>query len=329
MAAEMPQREPPPRGDGPTFSVVIPTYNDGAHIGAALGSVLGQRTRFPFEVIVVDDGSTDTTRELLRRFDGAVRLISKQNGGPGSARNAGVLAARSDIMVFLDADDAAAEGRFDLQVDFMLCHPDVAVTFGNCIVEDEPGDYLARFGLQGRPDRFVPLMRPFDSLMARGNFITMSTAAARRTAYLEAGMQPETLFYAEDFALWCRIAAAERRFSYISRPLAWYRTRCDGRLTRSPHTHSGVAETLHEMLATRSDALSPEARLLAEARFVRAADGLLRDLWVRHDRSKVLEALAGFEAMLPHRLRRKWRALSLIPSAMPRTARWALRRLRD
>lgn len=86
-----------------TFSLVIPTYNRRDHLMTCLESVFAQR-RQPDEIIVVDDGSTDGTREALSAFSGLV-VIEQRNAGPGAARNCGASAASSDYLVFLDSDD--------------------------------------------------------------------------------------------------------------------------------------------------------------------------------------------------------------------------------
>lgn len=90
--------------NGPLFSVVIPTYNRAAFVGETLASVFAQ-TFADFEIIVVDDGSTDGTAEFIRGLNAAIRLICTANGGPGAARNRGVREARGRYVAFLDSDD--------------------------------------------------------------------------------------------------------------------------------------------------------------------------------------------------------------------------------
>jgi hypothetical protein len=88
----------------PLFSVIIPTYNRSALIGRALDSVLSQG-RSDLEVIVVDDGSTDGTLEMLRRYDRRIQIFEQANKGPGAARNRGLKEARGEYVAFLDSDD--------------------------------------------------------------------------------------------------------------------------------------------------------------------------------------------------------------------------------
>ena len=96
------------------LSVLIDTYNHERLIEKAVRSVLEQN--YPasaFEVIVVDDGSTDRTPEILRQFEPRVRLIGKKNGGQASAFNAGIPACSGDVIVFLDGDDWWTQGKLE------------------------------------------------------------------------------------------------------------------------------------------------------------------------------------------------------------------------
>lgn len=96
-------------------SVIIPTYNYGRFIAQTIDSALGQ-TLPPREVIVVDDGSTDSTPEILARYGERIRVIRKQNGGVAAARNTGAEAAAGDLLAFLDADDIWLPQKLERQV---------------------------------------------------------------------------------------------------------------------------------------------------------------------------------------------------------------------
>jgi len=101
-----------------------------AFLGEALASVLGQ-TLPPEEVIVVDDGSTDGTRDVARSFGDRVRVVSRPNGGPGAARNTGLTEARGDWIAFLDGDDAWTEDKTRLQLEAAAQHPSASLVFGH------------------------------------------------------------------------------------------------------------------------------------------------------------------------------------------------------
>jgi glycosyltransferase involved in cell wall biosynthesis len=319
-----------PKGVGmakPALSVVIPAYNAAAYLGRALDSVLVQSTDLRCEFIVVDDGSTDVTGAVARSRTGVVH-ITKPNGGPASARNLGVKTAAADLILFLDADDLALPGRFACQGRYMLANPETAVCFGNWNVEDGRDDYLAAYGLRGPDHGFAGVPDAFERLMTMGCFVPMSTVAIRREAYLGAGGQPEDRHYAEDYALWCRIAASGGRFAFTGAPLAWYRTRSNGRLTRSPHTHLGLVRTLHEAMRENENRLSKGSHAVAYARYCKAVDLLLCHEWAGHGRAQVIRRMAELEPLLPDWLRRKWLLVSHVPAILPRTGRQLLTALR-
>lgn len=314
-----------PQVPDPRFSVVIPAYNAGAYLAEALRSVVRQETALPYEIIVVDDGSTDDTSTVAEAFP-AVRLLHQANAGPARARNRGIAAAGTELVFLLDADDRAEPGRFDRQARFMLANPAIDLSFGNWTIENEPGSYLARYGLAG-PDRFVELDTPLARLLADGCFVPTSTVAMRRSAALAAGGFPEDRRYAEDYALWLKLAAVGR-FAFIDAPLAWYRTASDTRLTRSTETYLGLVMTLREALARHADSLEPAVAARARERYAAAVDALLRHDWAYGGRARVRQRLAALGPYLPDDLRRKYLLSSLVPGVVPRAARHVLHRAR-
>src|SRR5438094_1927496 len=101
----------------PHVSAIITTYNYAQFIDGAIECAL-QQTRRPDEIVVVDDGSTDETAEIVARYSAeGVRYVYKENGGAGSARNRGIRETDGDLLAFLDADDRWALEKTDLQLD--------------------------------------------------------------------------------------------------------------------------------------------------------------------------------------------------------------------
>jgi glycosyltransferase involved in cell wall biosynthesis len=107
----------------PLVSVVVPVYNGERFLASALCSVFEQDYR-PFEVIVVDDGSTDGTAGIARSFR-RVRYVYQKNQGPAAARNTGVATARAEYIAFLDADDIWTPKKLSVQMEHLLDHPEV------------------------------------------------------------------------------------------------------------------------------------------------------------------------------------------------------------
>jgi glycosyltransferase involved in cell wall biosynthesis len=114
-------------GDAPLVSVVMAAYNAEEYVRQALESVLAQDWR-PLEVVVVDDGSTDRTAEIVRSFD--VEYVHQANAGPAAARNAAVARAHGRFIANCDSDDLLPPTRVGLQVRHLLEHPDVGCVFG-------------------------------------------------------------------------------------------------------------------------------------------------------------------------------------------------------
>ena len=107
----------------PLVSVIIPVYNGERFLSAALDSVFAQDYR-PMEVIVVDDGSTDHTAEIVSNYT-EVRYLHQANQGPGAARNTGIAVAHGEFVAFLDADDIWLPKKLNTQMGYLLEHPQV------------------------------------------------------------------------------------------------------------------------------------------------------------------------------------------------------------
>lgn len=122
----------------PLVSVVVPCFNYGRYVAAAIESALNQN--WPaVEVIAVDDGSTDDTLAVLNSFGSAIRVIHRENGGVNAATDAGVAAARGALITFLDADDTWPPGRVRVLAETLLAHPEAGAVYGDMRVLDADG----------------------------------------------------------------------------------------------------------------------------------------------------------------------------------------------
>ena len=129
----------PETAQRPTISVIVPVYKGERFLADALDSVAAQ-TYAPLETIVVDDGSPDASAEIAAARPG-VRLVRQSNQGVAAARNAGLAAARGELLAFLDQDDEWLPGKLARQVAHLLEHPDVAIVLTHMhhvLVEDTP-----------------------------------------------------------------------------------------------------------------------------------------------------------------------------------------------
>ena len=203
----------------PVVSVVIPAYNAARFLPTSVGSVLTQTWR-DFEVIVVDDGSTDATAETASSFrDERVRVVSKDNRGTvADARNAGIEASRGRWIAFLDADDAWLPDKLQVQVELAARHPDAALVYTAYAITDDD----LRIQTVIRPDHRDPTFRRW--LLLEGNGIApSSTSMMRRDVLDDVGGFRLDLSVSEDVDLAERVA---RRGAVVATDacLALYRT---------------------------------------------------------------------------------------------------------
>lgn len=195
-------------------SVIIPAYNAGEFIVATLQSVVAQ-TYGNLEIIVVDDGSTDRTVQLVEEFRPklvapalALTLIEQPNGGPSRARNAAIEAARGEFIAFLDADDLWQPETLARMVAAMEQHPQCGLVFGDASSFDASGTLTPSvFAKSGRPPLSPDgcVEKPFNALL-ENNFILTGAVLMRKTCLLETGCFDETIRYGEDAGVWLRAA---------------------------------------------------------------------------------------------------------------------------
>src|SRR3954451_14927363 len=129
---------PVPLGRKPRVSIVITNHNYHRFLGAALASALGQRDA-EVDVIVVDDGSTDGSRELIARHEGPFRVILQDNLGQTAAMNAGFAAATGDVVLFLDSDDELRPGTAAAVADAFAARPEAVRVVFRLEIVDEVG----------------------------------------------------------------------------------------------------------------------------------------------------------------------------------------------
>ncbi len=202
-------------GARPLVSVVIPTYNYGAYVVQAIESVLAQDYE-PKEIIVADDGSTDSTSKVLGPYVDRVRVLRLTHAGPGAARNAALHNANGEFVAFLDADDLWLAGKLTRQVEAMRQHPEV----GLCHSLVEPFDERGRYEpWTPGPDELA------DGWCAerifRINSIATSSTMIRRCALPAHGFY-EDMPTTQDYALWMEVLFSCHAL-FIPQILARYR----------------------------------------------------------------------------------------------------------
>lgn len=249
----------------PTFSVVIPSYNNVETIGSAIRSVLNQ-TRSDFELIVVDDRSTDATSEVVRSFltNERITLVTRdENGGESAARNTGIARAQGKYVCFLDSDDLWLPRYLETMARTLEAHPGASVAYTDAWVLY---DGIGRILRQTAMDSFRPPVTPSDptdflrALLEYSNFVYYSVTIRRQTLQ-EIGGYDETLPGSPDYELWLRLSAAGHAFAPCGEILAIYRRR-PGQLTADPaHVRRALPEIL-QLVIDEYD-VSEDIRVLA------------------------------------------------------------------
>ena len=208
----------------PLVSVVIAAHDAADFIGEALGSALAQ-TYTPLEVIVVDDGSTDATAEVVQALaasDPRVRLIRMENRGPAAARNRAVAAAAGELIAPLDADDLWAPDKLERQVDTLqAAGAETGLVYCWTSAIDQEGRLLAELWRHRTETGEVR-----DLVVADGLIGNASVPLYRRSVFDEAGGYDEDLRLGEDWDFHTR-AAAVARIGLVPAPLVGYRLRPD------------------------------------------------------------------------------------------------------
>jgi len=279
----------------PAFSVVMAAHNSARTIDAAIASVRMQ-TRKDWELVVVDDGSTDGTVDVVRRVDDErVRLVVQPNGGPSSARNAGFREARATIVCTLDSDDfwlpaylETVDAVFDAEAATDVVYTDAWV------LDDSRGRIRRTTEMHyQRPPNLAPDdTQAFLFELLRRNFVYNSVALRRRVLDRVVGYD-ERLWTGEDWELWLRIAAAGFRFHRISRPLAVHRNHPGTLSSDAERMRRGDIEVYRivEQEWDTNEELRRRARALAASRSRKGSSFAARLLRPLLTRSK--QALVG------------------------------------
>ena len=300
----------------PTASVVIPAWQAAAFIGETLSSVASQ-TRADFEVLVIDDGSTDDLRSACSPFltDTRFQLHHFTNSGPTVARNRGIERARGRYVSFLDSDDLMEPTYLEEMVGALDRTPDAAVACCDARM----------FGVPEREGRLLSEFEPMDAAPTLMNvlerrFLVYTGATMRTEAVRAVGGMKSEMPAAEDFDLWVRMLMAGNRFVFVNKPLARYRRRA-GSLSNTPwKMHLGQAQAYLRALGTLDHA-SPEAAVCR--RKLTQAVGLMEF----HEGERALlngdTGRAGVHLGRARRqgvLSRRWRALELTLAVFPSLA---------
>lgn len=198
-------------------SVIMPTYNRAKYLSDAISSVLNQ-TYQDFEIIVVDDGSTDNTRLLVENYqkmDNRIRYFYEQNRGVASARNLGIEKAQGDYMVFFDSDDVSMPDRLEKQVMVLDSKPEISLVYSSVVTFFDNNPKGSRHGLPIKT--FMSTQECFRTLVMEGCFIYNPTILFRKSIVSEL-LYDEEMQIGEDYLFFLQ-ASQKFLFYGIEEPL--------------------------------------------------------------------------------------------------------------
>ena len=207
----------------PAISVIIPAYNQAMYVSEAIRSVLGQ-TYPDFELIVVDDGSTDETSQILAGFqDPRIRVIRQSNAGLSSARNTGLRESIAPLVTFLDADDYFLPDKLEVLSRYLENNLEIGLIVGKAIYIDHTGRTLVE---AGKPSTLLNLPE-----LLFENPICVSGILLRRNWLERVGVFDESLRACEDWDLWLRLLIEGCKMAWVENLVVAYRIH-PGQMTR-------------------------------------------------------------------------------------------------
>lgn len=204
----------------PLVSTVIPVFNGARYVAHTIDSVLAQTYRH-IEIVVIDDGSTDESPEILARYGNRIRLIRQANQGVGAARNRGILAAQGEYVAFLDQDDWWYPEKIERQIDAAGASGAGLVHTQTVYFDDVAQAFCPPLDPDARPEEYVGWC--FEKLLF-GNAICNSSVLVRRELFSQVGLcgleiEGNTV---QDYDLWLRLARVTP-FAFVPEPLTVFR----------------------------------------------------------------------------------------------------------
>lgn len=279
--------------DAPLVSVVIASYNMGQYVVAALRSALEQTYRNT-EIIVVDDGSTDDTADVLRPLlaDARVRYVHQPNAGQAKAKNRGISEARGEFVAFLDADDLWLPSKLEQQIP-LFDSASVGVVYCRSVEIDERGAEVRLLDF--------PLYRgSVSGQLLIFNFVGFSTSVVRKQCVERLGAFREDLGMGIDYEIWLRYSA-HYEFDFVDAPLVHYRV-WSGQMSKNfERRYLNGIRIMNEFIDR-----CPEA----------VEDSVRRHAWA-HTYSGFADTLRGSEQGKGAAFRNYFRALGFRPTYVP------------
>jgi glycosyltransferase involved in cell wall biosynthesis len=199
-----------------SVSIIIPCHNQGHFLSEAIESAIDQDYGLK-EIIVVNDGSSDDTREVVQRFLPVIKYIEQENSGVSGARNAAIKLSSSDYVAFLDSDDILLPGSVARRVAYLDNHPDVAMVCSDVIIFNDSLILGSRSKLWDKPK--TPENFRWETVDYNA---TISSAMVRRSCFDNVGFFEESIKTSEDWLMFVKLSL-HFNMAYLEEPLTKYR----------------------------------------------------------------------------------------------------------
>jgi len=322
------------------ISLIIATRNRCQQLGRCLAHVERLHCEYDWELVIVDNGSSDGTAEVVQKFaeqvDFDVKLVHEPRPGLGCAHNAGIASARGELVAFLDADDVWFPKKLELQVEALQAHPDAALCFTDFLEFDESGVTMpSRMNTRVNARGWFERLQVGDTEIACGtmykellqaNWIHTSSVLIRKATLSEVGLFDGAFAMGEDYDLWLRIAKMYPVVC-VNRVLSDYRYQAQslcGPLKFRRLVHSrGIAQVLEKHLRAKS---VPSALLDVAAEKVSQCYSVVG--WSLFRQNRLAEARSLFRQGLRYHPSDLLLWLYLCASFLPLTIVEGIRRLR-
>ncbi len=226
------------------ISIVITCYNYANYVADAIFSALGQ-TYEKFEIIIVNDGSTDDSHDVISEFlpHPRIKYIKQENAGQANAKNTGIRKAKGDFIAFLDADDMWEPDKLEKQVR-LFTNPNIGVVYSRARYIDGNGNPLD-FKLQNK--YLQPRSGKVTEWLLFDNFVPFSSAVVRRECFEKVGLFDEALKMGIDWDLWLRISI-HYEFDYIDEPFLIYRVGHAGQMSKNIDIRQSCSDEIYKKL---------------------------------------------------------------------------------
>lgn len=232
-------------------SIITPTYNRAHYLKYAIKAALEQ-TYINFELIVVDDGSTDGTASLMENFltDDRIKYVKTDNHGQAAARNTGISYAQGEFISFLDSDDRWFADKLEKSVNVLNGNPQVDILYGDRLTINSNGDVTSSYNMKRYSGNIT-------KYLLRDNCVSFSTTIVRKKCFDEMGSFLSSDRLNEDYELWLRFST-RYQFYYLKDYLSYYRI-SDGQLSASVTERLEANELLLKtFLESHSETLSQQ-----------------------------------------------------------------------